>query len=254
MSSLLSELASIVSELADAAALSDPRPALRRRPPVVVRGEGAGAPAAPFSKGFLSQSLLAAAIEPNEAFDVAREIEGQLVDRGVTEIQRRDLRRLACETLDRRFGPRVAVRYLVWRRFQDPDKPVILLLGGAAGVGKSSLAQEVAHRLGVPRVVSTDAIRQVMRIMLSQELVPAIELAIARFRDLVALSDQADSLAEQLETRKIVDRAKGRLMDAHGMNEQDAFRFLQTTAMGSRASMRDVATRVIDGDLTPDVD
>ncbi len=84
-----------------------------------------------------------------------------------------------------------------------------------------------------------------------RELVPAIELAIARFRDLVALSDQTEALADQLETRKVVDRAKGRLMDGHGMTEQDAFRFLQTTAMGARASMREIAQRVIDGELSP---
>jgi response regulator NasT len=84
-----------------------------------------------------------------------------------------------------------------------------------------------------------------------RELVPAIELAIARFRELVALSDQTEALTEQLETRKIVDRAKGRLMDVHGLSEQEAFRFLQTTAMGSRSSMRDIATRVVDGELAP---
>lgn len=83
----------------------------------------------------------------------------------------------------------------------------------------------------------------------SKELVPAIELAIARFRELVALSDQADLLTDQLETRKVVDRAKGRLMDKEGMSEQDAFRYLQKTAMTSRSSMRDVATQVIEGAL-----
>lgn len=84
-----------------------------------------------------------------------------------------------------------------------------------------------------------------------RELVPAIELAIARFRDLVALSDQTEALADQLETRKSVDRAKGKLMDGHGMTEQEAFRFLQTTAMGGRTSMRAVAEQVIAGDLQP---
>ncbi len=84
-----------------------------------------------------------------------------------------------------------------------------------------------------------------------RELIPAIELAIARFRELVALSDQTEALADQLETRKAVDRAKGKLMDTAGMSEQEAFRFLQTTAMGSRSSMRDVATKVIEGELTP---
>ncbi len=84
-----------------------------------------------------------------------------------------------------------------------------------------------------------------------QELVPAIELAIARFRELVALADQAELLSDQLETRKVVDRAKGKLMDGNGMSEQDAFRFLQQTAMTSRESMRDVASKVIEGELTP---
>ncbi len=83
------------------------------------------------------------------------------------------------------------------------------------------------------------------------ELVPAIELAVARFRELVALSEQTESLSDQLETRKLVDRAKGFLMDAHSMAEQDAFRFLQTTAMSKRLQMKDVAEKVLAGDLTP---
>lgn len=129
---------------------------------------------APFSKGFLSQSLLAAAIEPNDAFDVAREIEGTLVLRGAKSIDRHELRRLAWQTLERRFGARTAERYLVWRRFQEPDRPVILLLGGPTGAGKSSLALEASRRLGIQAVLSTDSIRQIMRLVLSRELVPAI--------------------------------------------------------------------------------
>ena len=84
-----------------------------------------------------------------------------------------------------------------------------------------------------------------------QELMAAIELAIARFRELVALSEQAESLAEQLETRKIVDRAKGQLMDDHGLSESEAFRFLQKTAMSARQAMRDVARQVLAGELAP---
>ncbi len=83
------------------------------------------------------------------------------------------------------------------------------------------------------------------------ELVPAIELAVARFRELVALSEQSESLADQLETRKVVDRAKGRLMDEYDMGEQEAFRFLQQTAMSSRSSMKAVAEKVVDGELSP---
>lgn len=83
------------------------------------------------------------------------------------------------------------------------------------------------------------------------ELVPTIELASARFRELVALSEQSESLSDQLETRKVVDRAKGVLMDRHELGESSAFRFLQQTAMSTRSSMKAVAQRVLDGELTP---
>jgi 2-phosphoglycerate kinase len=138
---------------------------------IEVEGDGASRP---FSKGILSQSLLAAGLDPNEAFDVAREIERELVEKSARRIARRELRRHTYETLGRTSGPKTAERYLVWRRYQDGDRPVILLLGGAAGVGKTSLALEVAHRLGIGRVLSTDSIRQIMRIMLSPDMAPAL--------------------------------------------------------------------------------
>jgi len=165
------ELAAAARELVGLEALGEepPRPTLTAT--ITVMGHGRETP---FSKGILSQSLLAAAIDPNDAFDVAREIEQGLLARAVSRIDHRELRRLAFETLKARTGPQIAERYLVWRRFQEPERPVILLLGGPAGAGKTSLALEVASRLGIHRVVSTDAIRQVMRIMLSQELVPTV--------------------------------------------------------------------------------
>jgi 2-phosphoglycerate kinase len=128
----------------------------------------------PFSKGILSQSLLAAAIDPIDAFDFARELERELRTRGVREIDRRDLRRLAYETLQHKLDRAAADRYLAWRKFQDLDRPVILLLGGATGAGKTTLAQEVAHRLGITGVISADSIRQIMRLTLSPELMPLI--------------------------------------------------------------------------------
>jgi 2-phosphoglycerate kinase len=147
----------------------------RRLPiPVDINIIGSNGRGLPFSKGVLSQSLLAAAIDPNDAFDVAREIERELIARGEREIDRRALRGLAYQTLARQMGPATAERYLLWRKYQHPERPVIILLGGAAGVGKTSLALEVAHRLGIGRVYSTDSIRQIMRIMLSRELAPAI--------------------------------------------------------------------------------
>jgi 2-phosphoglycerate kinase len=133
-----------------------------------------GTSSSPFSKGTLAQSLLAASVEPDDAFDVAREIELELIRGGRQEITHEALRQLSSEKLFDRFGRRAAERYLVWRSYQDPEKPVIVLLGGTAGVGKTTLALEVARRLGISRVLSTDSIRQVMRIMLSNELMPAL--------------------------------------------------------------------------------
>ena len=83
------------------------------------------------------------------------------------------------------------------------------------------------------------------------DLIPAIEVAIGRFRELQQLSGEVDALGEQLESRKLVDRAKGVLIDECGMKENDAFTFIQRTAMSERSRMRDVADRILDGTLRP---
>jgi len=83
------------------------------------------------------------------------------------------------------------------------------------------------------------------------ELIPAVEVALGRFREMQALADQNTTLEEQLETRKVVDRAKGILMDEHGMSESDAFSWIQKRAMQERATMRSVAEQVIAGDIAP---
>lgn len=83
------------------------------------------------------------------------------------------------------------------------------------------------------------------------DLIPAIEVAIARFRELQDLTGHVEALGEQIEARKIIDRAKGLLIDEHSMKEQDAFAFIQRTAMQERTRMRDVAERILSGDLKP---
>jgi two-component system, response regulator PdtaR len=83
------------------------------------------------------------------------------------------------------------------------------------------------------------------------DLIPAIEVAIGRFRELSSLQGEVGRLEDQLESRKVIDRAKGVLMDECGLSEADAFTFIQRTAMSERGRMRDVADRVIAGDLRP---
>ena len=83
------------------------------------------------------------------------------------------------------------------------------------------------------------------------DLMPAIELAHARHRELVALGSEVRTLEDRLESRKLVDRAKGRLMDESSMTEGEAFTFIQRRAMDDRVRMRDVAQLIIDGQLLP---
>jgi len=81
------------------------------------------------------------------------------------------------------------------------------------------------------------------------DLVPALEVADARHRQLVTLGSEVRSLEERLEARKVIDRAKGRLMDGSAMTESEAFSFLQKRAMNDRVRMRDVAKLVLDAQL-----
>ncbi|HEX5615431.1 MAG TPA: response regulator [Acidimicrobiia bacterium] len=83
------------------------------------------------------------------------------------------------------------------------------------------------------------------------DLVPAIEMAVGRFQEVVALESEIGDLQERLEARKTIDRAKGRLMDQHDLSEAAAWRFLQTAAMSTRRKIHEVAAEVLTGALTP---
>ncbi len=83
------------------------------------------------------------------------------------------------------------------------------------------------------------------------DLVPAIELAIARFAEMQALSGEVAALGAQLEIRKLVDRAKGVLLDKYAMSENDAFTFIQKLAMTERVKMGEISQRIISGEIHP---
>jgi two-component system, response regulator PdtaR len=83
------------------------------------------------------------------------------------------------------------------------------------------------------------------------DLIPAIEVALARHAELTSLERNVADLEERLEARKLIDRAKGRLMDEHGLDEHEAWRFIQTRAMNNRVKVSEIARRVVEGDLKP---
>jgi AmiR/NasT family two-component response regulator len=95
------------------------------------------------------------------------------------------------------------------------------------------------------------AIAYLVKPFQKQDLLPAIEVAMGRYEEKRALEREVKSLEEQLATRKVVDRAKGMLMDQQRLSEADAFAFIQKTAMRERVTMKVIAQRIIDGELRP---
>lgn len=99
----------------------------------------------------------------------------------------------------------------------------------------------------VQRAAESGAMGYLVKPFQKSDLMPAIDIALARRAQMNAIQAEAADLTDQLETRKLVDRAKGHLMDEQGLSEAEAFRVLQKRAMDERRPMRDVAAEVLEG-------
>ncbi len=97
----------------------------------------------------------------------------------------------------------------------------------------------------VQRASEAGAMAYLIKPFTKADLVPAIEVAVSRFAEIAALNSEAASLRERLEVRKLLDRAKGALQDGRGMNEAQAFRWIQKASMDRRQTMRSVAEEVL---------
>ena len=127
----------------------------------------------PFSKGIMSRSLNVADIGVERAHDIATDIESYLIENNVTEISSGDLADVVLNHL-KSIDSDIAVKYQNWRSLRTSNEPLIILIGGASGVGTSSMAFELASRLRLKNLISTDMIREVMRKIVSKELSPVI--------------------------------------------------------------------------------
>jgi 2-phosphoglycerate kinase len=128
----------------------------------------------PYSRGLMARALMAVGVAPDRAYALARRVGDELASRNSEVVELDRLEAHAVETLGEAAG-REAVRQL--RRYQELrelDLPLVILVGGATGTGKSTVATEIAYRLGITRVTSTDFIRQTMRAFFSHEFMPAI--------------------------------------------------------------------------------
>jgi len=128
----------------------------------------------PYSRGLMARALMAVGVAPDRAYSLARRVGDDLEARGSDVVELDRLEALAIERLGEVEG-REALRQL--RRYQqlrELDLPIVILVGGATGTGKSTVATEIAYRLGITRVTSTDFIRQTMRAFFSHEFMPSI--------------------------------------------------------------------------------
>jgi two-component system, response regulator PdtaR len=139
----------------------------------------------------------------------------------------------------------------------DIQMPVLDGLSAAEQIASSRVAPVIvltafSQRELVERARDAGAMAYLVKPFSKNDLVPAIEVARARFVEMTALDGEVRTLEERLEARKVIEKAKGRLMTEHGMTEADAFRWIQRTAMNERTSMKAVAQTILESDTEPE--
>jgi 2-phosphoglycerate kinase len=128
----------------------------------------------PFSKGILAASISVTGLDIVLCHRIAYDIEQYLFTNKIARIPMEELRSLVFRFLKDSVNIECAEKYLLWQSVGKLKKPIIMLIGGATGVGKSTIATILANRLNITRVASTDAIREVMRATVSDKVIRAI--------------------------------------------------------------------------------
>ena len=137
----------------------------------VLEGDGTRLP---YSRGILARSLMSVGLGPELAYNLAKRTEEILWRSGMRDVKGQQVRGIVDRLLNEEAGVDFARRYGLLHHLRQSERPVVVLIGGAPGVGKSTIASELGYRLGIPRMVSTDAIRQALRSLISSELSPVL--------------------------------------------------------------------------------
>lgn len=128
----------------------------------------------PYSKGLMAASIMATGLPPHTAYGLAGRIEERLRAARTVRVRSELLITTAADVLRREAGQQTCDRYLAWRSAKRSPRPVVVLIGGATGVGKSTVATKLAARLDLNRVITTDTVREIMRGFLSPLDAPGI--------------------------------------------------------------------------------
>jgi 2-phosphoglycerate kinase len=151
-------------------------------PETIVFHKGHGLP---YSKGLMAQSLSAIGLSPERSFELAWIVERRLAERGAERVDVAGLRALTEEVLLAEEGSKAVRRFRQWGRLDRLERPLVVLIGGTTGVGKSTLATMLAGRLGITRVIPTDVIRQVLRSFFTREAMPSVHFSAFEAGDVV---------------------------------------------------------------------
>lgn len=149
--------------------------------------------AVPFSKGLMARALVVTGLDPERSYLIARLADRDLADRGVTTLDLDRLGELAAEIVGPDEAAKTVRRLRRLDALQQLDEPLLLLVGGATGTGKSTIATEAAHRLGITRVTSTDFIRQTMRAFFSEEFMPSVHYSSFEARLALTRAEEEES-------------------------------------------------------------
>jgi 2-phosphoglycerate kinase len=147
----------------------------------------------PWSKGLMARALAATGLPLTRAYELARRAEAEMLERGADRLELEQLAELAADALGEAQGGRTMRRLRRLQTLRELDLPVVLLVGGATGTGKSTVATEIAHRLGITRVTSTDFIRQTMRALFSRELMPSVHYSSFEARLALTRAEEEES-------------------------------------------------------------
>ena len=185
----------------------------RKSPQILIDDGPSGLP---YSKGLQASEVMVTGLSPFRAYQVAETVEERLLERHRGSVTSVEVVELTLAVLDEIAGERYAENYRRWREVGTLDVPIVVLIGGATGVGKSTIATQLATRLGIVRVVATDAVREVMRAVFSPELMPSLHassfeageaLREPPSRDAVIVGFREQTAAVAVGVNALLDRA-----------------------------------------------
>ena len=172
----------------------------------------------PYSKGMTASSLMVTGLGPVQSYAVADKVEQALSALGRDVVSEERLNELTLEILRDEAGDRFAQAFVKWQSVGDLDLPLIILIGGTTGVGKSTIATQLATRLGITRVISTDAVREVLRSAFTAEMFPtlyassfeadkAVRQPIPHSADRLIIGFREQAAAVSVGAQSLIDRA-----------------------------------------------